>query len=138
MCLAALQNADVYHQRAQLRLIGGETTECLEDFEKARALRPSSSIIRAQQLYAQYRLSSGAGAGGPGEPPSHADAQKAERALKQLAKHAREHQSCAESSTLYAQAMADAQRFDEADDAYKRGLQCALARTILSLHIIEF
>ena len=110
----------MFHQRAQLRLIGGETTQCLEDFEKARALRPESSIIRAQQLYAQYRLSAG-GAGGPDEQPSPADAQRAERALKLLAKHAREHKTCAESSTLYAQSMADAQRFDEADESYKRG-----------------
>ena len=107
----------MFHQRAQLRLIGGETTQCLEDFEKARELRPESSIIRAQQLYAQYRLS----AGGPGEQPSPADTQRAERALKLLAKHAREHKTCAESSTLYAQSMADAQRFDEADESYKRG-----------------
>lgn len=105
-------NCDLYHHRAQINLLLNKLSEAQQDFKRAIELNPTYSVGHAQKCYAEYR-----------EALSNMDVEKLRTVMSDFEDVIKRFPNCSECYALYAQALTDQQKYDEADQYFQRTIE---------------
>lgn len=116
-------NADVYHQRAQILLLLEQIDEALIEFDKAVRLAPNHAIAYVQKCYAEYRLSL-----------MTSDQNRLERVIRDFEQAIEKFPDCVECYSLMAQVLADQQQFSQAQLFYEKAMKLAPTNPSLLVH----
>ncbi|XP_037072645.1 mitochondrial import receptor subunit TOM70-like [Pollicipes pollicipes] len=116
-------NSDIYHHRGQINLLMEMVDQAMADFEKAVTLKPDFAIARVQKAYTDYR-----------HAVSTQNRQKVMAVNEEFEKLIASFPDCSECYVLYAQVMADQERFQESDQLFKRATDVDPDRATVYVH----
>ncbi|XP_043277682.1 mitochondrial import receptor subunit TOM70 [Venturia canescens] len=99
--------SDIYHHRGQMNLLLDRIEEAKEDSSKALSLNPDFGVGYAQMCYVNYRYAM-----------TKRSVELQSEAMRNFEKSFEKFPNTSECHTLYAQVLADSQKFDEADEHF--------------------
>lgn len=105
-------NCDLFHHRAQVNLLLGNLSAARDDFKKAVDINPNYAVAHAQKCYAEYRQAVG-----------NMDVEKLQSVMLDFEKLTKKFPNCCECYALYAQALTDQQKYEEADQFFQRTIE---------------
>ncbi|XP_043205508.1 mitochondrial import receptor subunit TOM70-like [Amphibalanus amphitrite] len=117
------KNSDIYHHRGQINLLMEMTDQAMADFETAVKLKPDFPIACVQKTYTDYRHACAT--------ENRAKIAKVNEEFKSLISR---FPNCSECYVLYAQVMADQEKFQEADELFKQAIQVDPDRATVYVH----
>lgn len=103
--------SDVFHHRGQVHLLMDKIEEATKDFDRAVDLNPNFPIAYVQKCYTDYRQALNA-----------RDVNKVQKCMNNFASATEKFPQCPECYILYAQVLADQQKYEKADEYYEKAL----------------
>ncbi|RWS28233.1 mitochondrial import receptor subunit TOM70-like protein [Leptotrombidium deliense] len=106
-------NPDIYLHRAQIYLLGEQFDEAKTDLEKCCDLSPNFPSGVAQRLYVHFRCA-----------VRYNDETNVRKVIKEFEEATKKFPNSSELLSLYAQALMEQQKFQEADEFFLKAIQC--------------
>lgn len=106
------ENPDVYHHRGQVFLLLEQLTEAVSDFSKATELMPKNPLTYVHKLYSEYR-----------QAVNDQDNTKLFAKVEEFSDAIKEHPTCVEVYSLFAQILSDQQQFQVADEYFEKAMK---------------
>lgn len=116
-------NADIYHQRAQIFILIDQLPEALKEFEIAVKLAPNNAMAYVQKCYAEYRLAL-----------MSQDQMRLIIVMNEFKNAIGKFPDCVECYSLMAQVLSDQQQFDQADQFFEKAIKLAPENASLYVH----
>lgn len=116
-------NADIYHQRAQIYILLDQLDDALEQFEKAVRITPTHAMAFVQKCYAEYRLAC-----------LSQDHMRLFSAMNEFKKLMDKFPDCVDCYSLMAQVLSEQGQFAEADKYFEIAINRAPESASIYVH----
>jgi len=105
-------NSDIYHHRGHQNIQLDRLEDAIRDFENSILRNPDFPISHVQKSYAEHRLAA-----------QEQSTMKLEKAIQSYEETLQKFPKCADGHALYAQALCDLGRFDDADNEFEMAIK---------------
>ncbi|CAD7079747.1 unnamed protein product [Hermetia illucens] len=116
-------NADIYHQRAQIYTLLDQLDVAMQEYEKAVKLAPHHAMAFIQKCYAEYRLAFVV-----------QDQMRLSAVMNEFKNAIEKYPDCVECYSLMAQVLSDQSQYDQADSFFEKATKMAPDNASLYVH----